>query len=106
MTFKKGDLIQVWDFLAQEDATAIESDTLGLKDHGEFGIVMRQAQSGDARVAFDGHVEPLNDEAVANCFLVVFAGKALSNSGAHTDFINKCWLRPATQHMMDEWRIQ
>ena len=102
MSFKKGDFVQVLDFLSQNDDVA--GDTLALKDHGAFGTVMRKAQTGDERVAFDGRTRKLDGEAIADCFLVMFAGKPLSNEGAHTDFINKCWLRPATQQMMDEQR--
>tara|TARA_B100000700_G_C14728453_1_gene707194 strand:- start:63 stop:392 length:330 start_codon:yes stop_codon:yes gene_type:complete len=107
MSFKKGDLVQVWDFLAEAEKDSEgegASNHLTLPDHGQFGIVMRRAELGDKRLSFDGRMEKLTPNNAQNCFLVMFAGKPLSNEGAHTDFINKCWLRPATQQMMDEQR--
>ena len=75
-SFKKGDTIQVWDYLAKG-----EDRTDALRGHGQVGVIIRKSRKTD--ISDSG--ERLRERA-KNCYLVALPGRGLVT-------IHKEWLR-------------
>jgi hypothetical protein len=82
MTFKKGDTIQVWDWMAQNE-NSNSKDVI--RHHGEIGIVVRRTRSNDVRVNIGGQEYKFGKDA-GTCWLIGIPHKGLVH-------VNECWMK-------------